>query len=158
MNSGWGTIYDSTGLHRWIFFGCLVILIVQRAIIAISVSNKSISYFLSILYPPEHTGMTLKSLVLIITILFFTPIVSYGDERQNYCKHIGDVARAAMAAMHAGVPLDVMLSLVSDETAAGVVRAAYEYPRETSVEDQKASTKQLVELVISHCVKDGNTG
>lgn len=101
--------------------------------------------------------MTIKSLVPIITILFFTPMILSGDERQNYCMHIGDIARAAMAAMHAGVPLDVMLALVSDETAAGVVRAAYEYPRETSAEDQKASTRQLVELVISHCVKDGNT-
>ncbi len=71
----------------------------------------------------------------------------------EYCKHIENVAQAAMTSRQAGVPLTTMRQLVSDETAIGVFEAAYEYPQLLSETDRQAAVISFKELILNECLK-----
>jgi hypothetical protein len=61
------------------------------------------------------------------------------------------MAHASMLARQSGVPLQSMLSLVKDETAGGVVRAAYEYPVHSEQNKKRSLVKQFSQAVRSQC-------
>jgi len=89
--------------------------------------------------------------VIFVLLLASTSLAA--NERQKYCTHIQNIARAAMIARQAGVPLQTMLGLVSDETAIGVVKAGYQYPRLNSAADQQASVDNFMDIVLAQCLK-----
>jgi len=63
------------------------------------------------------------------------------------------IARAAMTARQAGVPLQIMLQLVGDETAIGIFKESYQYPKHDSETDQKNSIASFSKLVLNTCLK-----
>jgi len=91
-------------------------------------------------------------LKVIISLLLFSaaPVAAQSVE---YCKHIENIASAAMTSRQAGIPLKTMLNLVTDQTAIGVFEAAYEYPQLESEADRKAAILEFKELVVSECLK-----
>lgn len=88
-----------------------------------------------------------------IFVLLLCCTNSFANNSQKYCDHWGDIARAAMTSRQAGVPLKVMLMLVSDETAVGILRAAYDQVQLESVAQQQISIDRFVETVVSECLK-----
>ena len=89
---------------------------------------------------------------IIIALLFFSA-GSVASERQGFCTQMQQIARAAMTARQAGVPLQTMLQLVSDDTAIGIFRESYQYPKHDSEADRKGSVENFSELVLSECLK-----
>lgn len=87
-----------------------------------------------------------------LTVLLLS-ITATADERTEVCAAWEDIARAAMTSRQAGVPIKTMLQLVSDETAIGIFRAAYEYPRESTPTSQQQSVDRFVGFVLSECLK-----
>ena len=89
---------------------------------------------------------------IIIALLLFSTS-STANERLDFCNQMQQVARAAMTSRQAGVPLKTMLQLVSDETAIGIFRKSYQYPKHDSEADRKKSIESFSELVLSECLK-----
>lgn len=89
---------------------------------------------------------------LIITLLLTTSSFS-ANGQQNYCTHMESIARASMTARQFGVPLQSMLSLVSDETALGILHAAYEYPAHTNKNKQQVVIAEFSAMVLTHCLE-----
>ena len=89
----------------------------------------------------------------VIFVLLLCCTNSFANNSQQYCDHWGDIARAAMTSRQAGVPLKVMLMLVSDETAVGILRAAYDQVQLESAVQRQISIDRFVEIVVSECLK-----
>ena len=88
-----------------------------------------------------------------VLFIFTTSIanVSQANEQQEYCASWKDIARAAMTARQAGVPLRTMLNLVSDETAINIYQLAYESPRQNTEADKQISIDKFSESVVLQC-------
>ena len=89
--------------------------------------------------------------IIIALLLFSTATAASG--KQEFCTHMQQVARAAMVSRQAGIPLQTMLQLVSDETATGIFREAYLQPEHELEADQKISIKNFSEMVLTACLK-----
>jgi len=89
---------------------------------------------------------------IIIALLLFSSGAAAG-ERQEWCNHMQQVARAAMTARQAGIPLQTMLQLVGDETAIGIFKESYRHPKHESAADQKSEIASFGELVLTACLK-----
>jgi len=89
---------------------------------------------------------------IIIALLLFTSVIA-ASEKQDFCNHMQQVAQAAMTARQAGVPLQTMLQLVSDETAIGIFQESYKYPKHESDADQKTSIQSFSKLILTACLK-----
>ena len=89
---------------------------------------------------------------IIIALLLFSAGTT-ASERQEFCTHMQQVARAAMIARQAGIPLQTMLQLVGDETAIGIFREAYQHPGHELDADQKIAIKNFSERVLTACLK-----
>lgn len=94
----------------------------------------------------------MSRLVLAVLLVCSTAIATDNDQKE-YCTSWQDIARAAMTSRQAGVPIKTMLQLVRDETAIGIFKAAYEYPREVTTASQQASVDRFVAFVLSECSK-----
>lgn|GEM_PF-5525813 len=96
---------------------------------------------------------------LFVALLFCTTTILYAgqatvsqaDNHRGICASWEDIARAAMTARQAGVPLKIMLSLVSDETSISIFRLAYESPRLKIDTDRQASITNFISNVVSQC-------
>ncbi len=89
---------------------------------------------------------------IIIALLLYNTS-SMADERLDFCNQMQQIAHAAMTSRQAGVPLQTMLQLVSDETAIAIFKESYEYPKHDSEADRKNSIDTFTELVLSECQK-----
>ena len=97
--------------------------------------------------------MNIKKITQAIVVLLLISSTAISDDRQDYCQHMKGIAKAAMLARHAGVPLKTMLQLVSDDTAIEIFKTAYEYPLNKPTMDQQAVIAKFTELVLSQCLK-----
>ena len=88
---------------------------------------------------------------IIIALLLCTSVAA-ASERQDFCNQMQQVAQAAMTARQAGVPLRTMLQLVSDETAIGIFRESYKYPKQESDADKESSILSFSKLVLTACL------
>jgi len=89
---------------------------------------------------------------IIIALLLFSSGAT-ASEKQHWCNQMQQIARAAMTARQAGVPLQTMLQLVGDETAIGIFRESYRHPKHESAADQKSEIASFGELVLTACLK-----
>lgn len=99
---------------------------------------------------------SLRRCVFIVMIFFTHALasVSQANEQPGLCVAWENIARAAMTARQAGVPLQTMLTLVSDETAISIFRLAYNSPRHTDDAEQQSAINDFAGVVVSQCVKN----
>jgi hypothetical protein len=93
----------------------------------------------------------LKRHIVLALLLSDTPSIATEDE--SYCEFIEQMAHASMLARLSGVPMQSMLSLVKDETAGGIVRAAYKYPVHREQNEKQSPVKEFSSAVRSQCLQ-----